>query len=110
LRDQPANTTTPPPVEDGMKLSFHDLLNGFIKCVNFLITAIAVTCIILAAYILISDWGSVDAGFFLGWCISIILFAILVTMIVYAGTLGINYQQTKLGRAFGGENRLPFPF
>jgi hypothetical protein len=84
-----------------MKISFRDLLNGFIKAVNFLITAGAAICIILAAYILISDWGSVDAGFFLGWCLSMILFAILVTMTVYAGTLGINYQQTKFGPSSG---------
>jgi hypothetical protein len=61
------------------------------------ISATAVTFIVLAVYLLISDWGTVDQGFFLGWCISIILFGVIINQIIYTGTLGINHQKHTIG-------------
>jgi hypothetical protein len=91
-----------------MKISCHEILNNFILLVNFALSAFAVTCIVLAVYLLYSGLGTTDQGFFLGWCIAIILFGIIINQIIYTGTIGINYQKLTIGKGAWGIVKIIF--
>lgn len=75
-------------------------LNNFLKWVvmnvNLLYAAVALVAIILSVIVLVSDWGSLDRGFFMGWCIVIILFSTLIVMISLLGCMGVSHQSEKL--------------
>ena len=75
----------------------NNLIKWFIMNINFFYSAMAVTTIALAIFVLVSDWGSLDPGFFLGWGISAILFSLLINMMTYVGCLGVSNQGKKSG-------------
>lgn len=76
------------------------LLNYFIKFINFCISVIAIAILIITIYFLIIDWGTLETGYYIGWSIIIILFAIIINMIIYTGTIGIQYQKRRIGIFF----------
>lgn len=78
----------------------NNLLKWILMNVNFLYSAMAVTAIVLGIFVLVSDWGSLDPGFFLGWGISVILFSVVINMITYLGCLGVSNQIKRTGYSF----------
>lgn len=86
------------------KCTLQSISNILINFFNYLITGISLTVIAISIFLLISDWSTINKGFFLGWCITVILFSVLVSLIIYTGNLGITYQQLKTGYWTG--NRL----
>jgi hypothetical protein len=75
----------------------NNMIKWVVANVNFLYSAMAVTAIVLAIFVLVSNWGTLDPGFFFGWSIFIILFSVVVTMITYMGCLGVSYQIKRTG-------------
>jgi hypothetical protein len=78
----------------------NNLIKWIVANVNFLYSAMAITVIVLAIFVLVSDWGTLDPGFFFGWSISMILFALIITMITYMGCLGVANQVKRSGLSF----------
>ena len=75
----------------------NNIMKWILMNVNFLYSAMAVTAIVLAIFVLVSDWGSLDPGFFLGWGIAVILFGVIINMITYLGCLGVSNQLKRTG-------------
>jgi hypothetical protein len=69
---------------------------------NFLFSALSMTLLILSIYVLLSDWGKLAEGFFIGWCVSIILFSIIIKLIACTGSLGVTHQNNEFGCCSGG--------
>lgn len=79
-------------------------INNFTKWlvmnINFLYSSMAIASIGIAIFVLVSDWGSLDPNFFLGWCILVILFGIIVSLIAILGCMGVSLQQKRDGMWF----------
>lgn len=79
-------------------------INNFTKWlvmnINFLYSSMAISSIGIAIFVLVSDWGSLDPNFFLGWCILVILFGIIVSLIAILGCMGVSLQQKRDGMWF----------
>lgn len=76
----------------------NNLIKWIVANVNFLYSAMAITAIVLAIFVLVSNWGTLDPGFFLGWGIAIILFSLIVSLMTYMGCLGVSYQVKRTGK------------
>ena len=79
-------------------------LNNFVKQtvlnVNFLFFVLAVTLIALSVFVLVSDWGTLDPSFFIGWGIIAILFGSIIILVAILGCLGVQYQRKRTGILF----------
>jgi hypothetical protein len=53
----------------------------------------------LAIFILVSDWGSLDVSFFVGWSVVGILFGTFLFLTSSLAYLGIRYQSRKTGES-----------
>jgi hypothetical protein len=77
-------------------------INDFIKMsvlnTNFFIFILSITLIGIATFILVSDWGTLDPQFFIGWCIILILFGGTVILLAILGCLGVKYQNKNDGK------------
>jgi len=70
----------------------------FVLKVNTFSAMFALTLIALSIYIVVSDWGSLDKTFFEEWCIVLILFGIIVTLISSLGCTGVMNQTKSAGK------------
>ncbi|CAE7669480.1 unnamed protein product [Symbiodinium microadriaticum] len=74
----------------------NNMIKWLVMNVNLIYAAVALVSIILAVLVMVSDWGSLDRGFFLGWCIVVILFSVLILMISLLGCMGVSHQSEQL--------------
>lgn len=75
----------------------NNLIKWVVMNVNFIYSLLATAIIGIAVYVMASNWGTLDPGFFQGWCIIIILFGILAIQISILGCTGVNRQLVKEG-------------
>eukprot|EP01041_Mallomonas_annulata_P012024 gene12024-25192_t len=76
-------------------------MGNFVKMtvlnINFFIFILSITLIGLSIFILVSDWGTLDPNFFLGWCIVMIIFGGTVILLSVLGCLGVKHQYKQDG-------------
>ncbi len=76
-------------------------LNNYIKAFVLHSTTwfsvVGISFIVLAIFILASDWGSLDKKFFLGWSILLIFFGVFIFLTSIVGYLGVRFQHKKTG-------------
>lgn len=76
-------------------------LNNFIKALILHATTwfsiVGMSFIALAIFVLVSDWGSLDEQFFLGWSILIIFFGFFLFLTAMIGYMGVRFQRKRIG-------------
>jgi hypothetical protein len=76
-------------------------LNNYIKAAilhaTTLFAIVGISFVVLAAFVLGSNWGSLDSNFFLGWGILIIFFGLFLFLISMVGYMGVRFQGKRIG-------------
>lgn len=76
-------------------------LNNYIKALILHATTwfsiVGISFIALAIFVLVSDWGSLDEDFFLGWSILIIFFGFFLFLTSMVGYMGVRFQRKRIG-------------